>query len=143
MIVNIVSTGAVTAKPTARCGGSLPPGCATTLPPKTTLPDARPKERTSGRSSAASNGTSPHRYTVSSPTRHQPRTVPAYATSVNTPVSPSARPPKPSEHIPAVSQPSKQAGTTTTTSPPNTRGGSEPANRPHHRFDNTLILVEV
>ena len=64
----IVSTGAATAKPTARCGASLPPGYATTLPPKTTQPDASPKERTKKRSSAASSGTSPQRSTDSSPT---------------------------------------------------------------------------
>ena len=102
----IVSTGAATAKPTRRCGGSLPPGYATTLPPNNTWPNEKPKERTEKRSSAASSGTSPERSTGSSLTRRQPRTAPGYAAAANKPASPSPRPPNRSEHIPAVSQPS-------------------------------------
>ena len=81
-------------------------------------------------------GTSPEKSTASSPTRHQPRTAPAYAPTAEMPASPSPTPPKPSEPTPPASQNSNEAATTTTTSLPDTRDGSEPTNPPRHRFDN-------
>ena len=101
----------------------------------------RGKQRTEKRSSAASSGTSPHRSTDYSPTRHQPRTAPAYATSANKAVSPSPRPLKPSEPTPPASQNSNEASTTTTSSLPDTRPGSEPTNPPRHRFDNRRSIL--
>ena len=103
---------------------ALPPGYATTLPPKNTWHGARGKERAAPRSSAASSSTSPHRSTDSSPTRHQPRTAPGSAADVNTPTSPSPRPPNNSEPTPAASPHSNTAETTTTNSPADTRPGS-------------------
>ena len=81
-----------------------PPGYAPTLPPKNMLPDAKQKERAAPRSSDTSNGTSPHKSTASSSTRHQPRTARNSAADANKPTSPSPKPPTLSEPTPAASQ---------------------------------------
>ena len=67
----------------------------------------------------------------------QPRTARSCAPYANKAASPSPKPPTLSEPTLPASQKSNAAETTTTSSLPDTRTGSEPTNPPHHhRFDN-------